>query len=782
MNLLNFKNKPIIFKIVLPVIIMIILTGGFLYYFSLKAVSDFAEEYIEKDILSFSHEIFNICDRSLTELLYEGKSEDEKFQAIKKGLTLDSIEDYARQKDINILIYSGDRELLNKGSIDKAIFDTALQKEGQITSIQFNSAQHYIYLFSFQPWQWQILIIANPAKYLHIENKVQSSYIASGLILLFAILSISWFLYRYISNPINSIIESLKSGSAPDYKGTKEIEFLSSTIKAMMNSLETKVVEVENKAKELRTAKEFNETILNSISDPIIILEAATFKILHTNIASTDYKDKFSFSPKDVLGRACYEIFSNSNAPCEKCPINDITIHSKSNTYERILYDKDGNPIIFEVSVSHVMNETGDVINLILIARDITTRRQLEEQLRQSQRLESIGILSGGIAHDFNNILTGIIGYGNLLQMKLDKDPSLARYVEQILQSSERAANLVSSLLAYSRKQIINPVPLDINEAISKIEKLLRRLLEENIELKTNLKDEKLMVMADTAQMEQILMNLTTNARDAMPNGGSLLIETDYFEIDEDFIKLYDYGKAGYYAMISVSDSGSGIDPAAIQKIFDPFFTTKEVGRGTGLGLSMVYGIVKQHNGFINVHSEIGRGTTFKIYLPLIESESLETKEVRVKLDRLTGLEGTETILIAEDEALVRELHTEILKKFGYKVFEAADGQEALEVFSGHMDEIDIVLSDVIMPKKNGKELIQDIQKIKPDIKVLFVSGYSQDLLDDKSLLEGKTYFISKPVPPEKLLKMIRHILDKPDYKREMNYKEGLSLKESRAS
>ncbi len=767
MNFFKLENKPIIFKIVSPIIFIIILIGGGFYYFNLKAVSDFAEQYIQRDILTYSDEIFNICDNSLTDILHEGMAGDEVSQIIKKGLTLDSIETYARQKDINILIYSGDKELLNKGSIDKAVFDIALQKDGIITSVKFDSELRYIYYFSFQPWQWQILIVVNPAKYSAIENKVRISYIASSLVLLLSILCLVWFLNKTIRNPINSIIKSLNSDSVPDYKGTKEIEFLSNSIKVMMHSLEKKVLELENKAKELRIAKEFNETILNSISDPIFILESGTFKVLHTNLAITYYQDKFSFSPKDMLGKTCYEIFSNSKAPCDKCLINSSTNHAESSTYERILYDKEGNSIIFEVSVSYIRNQTGDVTNLILLARDVTKRRQLEEQLRQSQKLESIGILSGGIAHDFNNILTAIIGYGNLLQMKLDKDPTLTRYVEQILKSSERAANLVSSLLAYSRKQLTNPVPLDINEVITKIERLLRRLLEENIELKTNLKDDKLVVMADPIQIEQILMNLATNARDAMPNGGRLLIETDCFGIDEDFINMHEYGKAGHFAMISISDTGIGIAPEVIKNIFDPFFTTKEVGRGTGLGLSTVYGIVKQHNGFINVYSEIGKGTTFKIYLPLIESDADEAKAEKFRICSSTDIHGSETILITEDEAFVREAYAELLGKSGYRVFEAADGLEALEVFSEHKDEIDIVLSDVIMPKKNGKELIRDIQVIKPDVKVLFMSGYGQDLVNYESLLEGKAYFISKPVAPEKLLRMIRRILDNQDYKKD---------------
>lgn len=759
MQFLNFKNRPIIFKIVLPIILIIILTGGTLYYFTLKSISDFAEEYVQRDILNFSFEIFNTCDRNLTDLLYEGKADDEKSVAITKGLTLDSIETYARQKDIGILIHSEDTELLNTASIDKTLFDAALKKAGQVSSVEFNNDRHYIYLLSFEPWKWQILISGNPAKYAYIENKVQLSYVTSGIILFLAILLLIWSLDKAIRSPLQSIVESLHKGSAPDYKGTKEIEFLSNTICDMTSSLKNRVSELETKEKELKKANEFNKTIINSINDALYIIESDSFNIIATNQV---FKDRINVPFEEIIGKTCYEVLYKTDRPCEQCHAKDVIQQSKSFTYEEVFYRNDGTAKYLEISISPIRDEAGNITHLVYVVRDITERRHLEEQFRQSQKLESIGILSGGIAHDFNNILTAIIGYGNLLQMKLDKDSPLNRYIEQILKSSERAANLVSSLLAFSRKQMINPVPVELNETIRKIGKLLRRLLEENIEVKISLKDDKLMVKADHIQIEQILLNLATNARDAMPKGGILSIETDCVEIDEDFMKIYNYGQPGHYAMVSVTDTGSGIDPKILQEIFDPFFTTKEVGKGTGLGLSMVYGTIKQHNGFINVYSEIGKGTTFKIYLPLIEMDVDVAKDAKISLKSNSGLEGNKTILIAEDEDIVRDLYSEALRNFGYKVLESGNGDEALQVFSEHKDDIDLVLTDVIMPMKNGKELIQDIQKIKPDIRVIFMSGYSQDLIDDKSLLEDKVYFISKPVSPADLLKMIREILDKP--------------------
>jgi signal transduction histidine kinase/CheY-like chemotaxis protein len=420
------------------------------------------------------------------------------------------------------------------------------------------------------------------------------------------------------------------------------------------------------------------------------------------------------------------------------------------------------------------------------MGRDITEHRKLEEQLRQSQKMESVGTLAGGIAHDFNNILTAIIGYGNILKMKLEQDSALMLYTDQILASAERAANFTQCLLAFSRKQVINPKPVNLNEIVAGIEKLLLRIIGEDIELKVMLNPlvndnspspplilrggwGELRVMADAGQLEQVLMNLAANARDAMPGGGVLTIETGIEDLDMDCLKIYESasggGKPGMYAVITVTDTGHGMDENTRQKVFEPFFTTKEVGKGTGLGLSMVYGIIKQHNGYINCYSEPERGTAFKIYLPLIEKEEEEEEEkakAKAKEEKhITLSGGAETILLAEDEEKVRKLMKLVLEEAGYKIIEAVDGKEAIEKFSENKDSINLLLLDVIMPKIKGKGVYEEAKKIKPDIKVLFSSGYPSDFIHKKGILEEGLNFIAKPALPHKLLKMIREILNK---------------------
>jgi PAS domain S-box-containing protein len=388
---------------------------------------------------------------------------------------------------------------------------------------------------------------------------------------------------------------------------------------------------------------------------------------------------------------------------------------------------------------------------------DISERKKLESQLLQSQKMETVGQLSGGIAHDFNNILTAIIGYASILQMKMSKEDPLRHNADQILASSERAANLTRSLLTFSRKQIMNIQPVKINEIVKRVENLLLRIIGADIYIKTILTEEDLTIMADPGQIEQVLMNLATNARDAMPNGGSLTIETEIVELDEKYIKTHGYGEPGIYVRISFTDTGEGMDKETKEKIFEPFFTTKEVGKGTGLGLSMVYGIVKQHNGYINVYSELGKGTTFKIYLPLIKAEIKETKLTELA----PSIEGTEMILLAEDDEDVRTFTKAVLDEFGYTVIEAVDGQDAINKFMQNKDKIHLLLLDAIMPKKSGKDAYEKIKKLRPDTKALFMSGYSKDVLAKEGILEEGLNFVLKPVSPTNLLRKVREALDK---------------------
>ncbi|MDE1890803.1 MAG: response regulator, partial [Planctomycetota bacterium] len=383
-------------------------------------------------------------------------------------------------------------------------------------------------------------------------------------------------------------------------------------------------------------------------------------------------------------------------------------------------------------------------------------QKLLREQLYHSQKLESVGTLAGGIAHDFNNILAVIIGYGNLLEKSVEKNNSSQIYIQKILKSAERATHLTQGLLAFSRKQGSRQKPVSISRILLTVNNLLLRLIGENIVLDIIPANKDCVVMVDCGQMEQVLINLATNARDAMPNGGKLIIRADIIELGSEFIRTHGYGEIGAYVRISVTDTGIGMDKETQRRIFQPFFTTKEVGKGTGLGLSIVYGIIKTHGGYINVESEPGKGATFRIYLPLIKSTVEEGKQISLP----AYLNGTEMILLAEDEEEVRNLTKSLLEEAGYKVIAAVDGYDTINKFMENKDNINLLLLDVIMPKKNGREAYEEIRKIRPDIKALFMSGYSESVIHQNTIIKEGLHFISKPFSQTMLLKKVREILD----------------------
>lgn len=396
--------------------------------------------------------------------------------------------------------------------------------------------------------------------------------------------------------------------------------------------------------------------------------------------------------------------------------------------------------------------------SMLSVTRDVTEQRKLEEQLRHAVKMEAVGTLSSGIAHDFNNILSAVLGYGEFLQDALDKEDPSRNYADQIIAAAKRGGALTESLLAFSRKQMLyHPRPVALNGILKAVEKLLSRVLGDDIELKTTFADADLVIMANSAQVEQVLINLATNARDAMPRGGALTINAGRVDIDADFVKFHGFGSPGPYARISVSDTGMGMDEKTRARIFEPYFTTKATGKGTGLGLSMAYGTVKQHGGYINVYSEPGIGSTFNIYLPIAEHLAPEEK---LEPAPAPPRGGAETVLLAEDDASVRQLTKAVLQKFGYEVIEAADGDEAVRKFKEHGRRIKLLVFDVVMPKKSGREAYEEIKGLRADVKAVFMSGFlGEDVL--KRFKAGeKMELIVKPVSQIELLRKVRDVLD----------------------
>lgn len=472
--------------------------------------------------------------------------------------------------------------------------------------------------------------------------------------------------------------------------------------------------------------------------------------------SSPKVQSLLGFKPEEVTGLQPFDLVTGDdreriatlfeNAQKGKKPFFQV---------ENRFLHKDGSIVVLQSSGVPIFDQDGNFAGFRGYERNITDRKHLEEQLLQAQKMEAVGQLAGGIAHDFNNILTAITGFVFILQMKLE-DEELKNYVEQIRLSAERAAGLTDSLLAFSRKQIICLKHLNINEIILKTEKLLSRLIREDVQIRTELCDEDLVILGDATKIEQIIINLATNARDAMPGGGILSIRTErcLMNHQQGTAENLDAKPAGY-VQLSISDTGLGIDENVRDRIFEPFFTTKEVGKGTGLGLSIVYGIVKQLNGYINIQSEARIGTSVSIYFPLVQEETEHTSFVQPPVSK----GASETLLIAEDDPDVRRFMKTVLEEFGYTIIEAEDGVDAVKKFNNNSDIIKMVIFDIIMPRKNGRDAFLEIRKQYPDIKAIFVSGYTGEFLTEEGILEEGLHFLPKPVVPWILLEKVQEVL-----------------------
>jgi PAS domain S-box-containing protein len=417
---------------------------------------------------------------------------------------------------------------------------------------------------------------------------------------------------------------------------------------------------------------------------------------------------------------------------------------------------KDGQLYLEAQTITPVRNTRGEISHFVSVKRDVSQRRRFEEELRQSQKMEAVGRLAGGVAHDFNNILGVIMGYGEIVKRRMPAADPLQGKVAEILKAAASAADLTRQLLAFSRKQILQPRVLDLNLVVADMDKMLRRLIGEDIELKTSLREPLGSVRADPGQIEQVLMNLVVNARDAMPGTGSLLIETAAVELDASSLALHPGARPGPHVMLAVSDTGEGMDKETVSRIFEPFFTTKALGKGTGLGLSTVYGIVQQSGGLIDVYSEKGLGTTFKVYLPRIEATAARAA---VESAPRPPRAESETVLLVEDEAALRSMICETLSDGGYRVLEAGTPREAFDVAAAHEGPIHAVLTDVIMPGMSGRELADQLRSIRPETPVVYMSGYTDDAIVHHSGLAPSAVFLQKPFTVGGLLVKVREAL-----------------------
>ncbi len=492
--------------------------------------------------------------------------------------------------------------------------------------------------------------------------------------------------------------------------------------------------------------------IVESSEDAIIGCSLAG----HVTIWNRGAERLFGYSAEEVIG----EITTTNprlHWPEELKALKRVRKGESIPPFETVRRRKDGTEVHVSVSISPIRERDGRIVGASLICRDVSERKRLERQVVQSQKMEAIGQLAGGVAHDFNNLLTIINGYSELLLNRLPAGDPMRQILGEINRAGERAGALTRQLLAFSRQQVLEPKVLDLNAVVSDTEKMLRRLIGEDVILTYVPSPTAQPVKVDPGQMEQILMNLAVNARDAMPQGGRITIETRSVTLDEQYAQSHPDARPGRYALLAISDTGFGMDDATKARIFEPFFTTKGPGKGTGLGLATVYGIVKQSGGCIEVSSELGRGTTFKIYLPQVQEPVSAGKS-------LCGIRlmprGSETVLLVEDEAAVRSLARHVLRSCGYTVLEADDGQRAVQLVEDHRGPIDLVVCDVVMPYLGGRQLVERLSALRPVLKVLFVSGYTDDAVVRHGVLVSDYAFLQKPFTPTALAQKVREVLD----------------------
>ncbi len=509
--------------------------------------------------------------------------------------------------------------------------------------------------------------------------------------------------------------------------------------------------QIEERDRALQTSRERYRQLFDANPNAMWVYEPSTLRFVAVNDAAVH---AYGYSRKEFLGMSIKDIRPEEDVPLllERIEGPDATAKRSDGLWRH--RRKDGSLVDVEIASSTI--DFGGTPARLVMAADVSEKKRLESQLLQAQKMEAIGRLAGGVAHDFNNLLGVITGYSDLLRKTLGSQESARRRVEQIQKAAERAAGLTRQLLAFSRKEVIQPRVIDLNATVADVEKMLRRLIGEDVQLVTKLGDCLGRIEADHGQVDQVIMNLAVNARDAMPQGGTLWIETSNAILDEAFLRTHADVLPGRYVLLAVTDTGQGMDAETLSHVFEPFFTTKEQGKGTGLGLSTVFGIVKRAGGLVSVYSEPGKGTTFRVYWPRVDADL----EQRGDVVYVAPPRGSETVLLVEDAESLRPMILEILEAAGYNVLESADPQEAILRARDHEGRLDLVLTDVIMPHMSGPELVAAVRTLRPEIKALFMSGYTSDAIGRHGVIDAHVHFLQKPFNSDALLTSVRTALD----------------------
>ena len=546
-------------------------------------------------------------------------------------------------------------------------------------------------------------------------------------------------------------VAAMKAG-AHDYLTKGHLARLAPVVERELR--EARVRQEHRQAEEaLRDRERYFRALIENTSDVITTLDAAG----RITYASPALFRVLGFMPAEHVGLNAFDIGHPEDMQESAASFRQLLQQPGASAVTQFrAQHKNGSWHLIEATSRNLLHEPG-IQAVVTNLRDITERRRLEDQLLQAQKMEAIGQLTAGIAHDFNNLLTAINGFAGLLQLRLPADDPQRKTVGKILNAGERAANLISQLLAFSRKQIVSPEVIELNAIVARMDKMLTRIIGEHIRVSFKPAPDLWPIKADPTQIEQVIVNLAVNARDAMPSGGKLIIETQNVVLEEDFIASHLQAQPGPHVLLAVSDTGAGMTEEVKAHLFEPFFTTKEPGRGTGLGLAMIYGIVKQSGGSIWVYSEVDHGTVFKIYLPRAEPAERPLPNTQ---DTTEKPSGDETILVAEDADDVRDLIRQVLQESGYTVLAAQNGREALQLSNNYPDPIHLLLTDIVMPGLSGRGLAEQVIKTRPELKVLFMSGYAGEAIANHGVLDPDIFLLQKPFGPRELARKVWEVLN----------------------